>query len=148
MVWQRLIGNPDPFRVDDSLRAQMALGMQFTRYYQWMVGCRHGDRPSILIPTDPTGIRDLFRLREVPEGRQRRAALKHWVSAHWRKKRDDEEAKIFVRQHLRGAETFDWLGLQVYDLSIPRRIRPFRKSPLDDAPYHLLFLRRPIRVAF
>lgn len=112
MVWQRLIGDPIPYREGDSWRAQMILGVQFTRYYQWMVSFRKRGRPSILIPTDPTGIRELFRLREVPEGRERRAALKHWVSAHWRKKRDNPEDKVYVRQHLRGAETFDWLGLE------------------------------------
>lgn len=109
--WQRLVGDPGPFRQRDSLNAQLALGLQFTRQYQWFVGFRRPGALEIQLPTDPTGVRALFRLRDVPDDRSRRAALRHWVSAHWRRRRVSDDDLVYVRRHLRGATTFTWLGL-------------------------------------
>jgi hypothetical protein len=55
----------------------------------------------------------MFRLRDVPPGKQRRAALLHWVRAHWRQRRQTVEAdKVWIRAHLRGAWSYTWNGLQ------------------------------------
>jgi hypothetical protein len=66
---------------------------------------------SVTFPTDPTGIKAIFKMRDVPEGLQRRAMLKNWVSEHMRQSRQDEADDIWVRQHLRGHLTFKWQGL-------------------------------------
>jgi hypothetical protein len=50
------------------------------------------DEPRARFVTDPFGVREVFRLRDVPPGKQRRAALLHWVRAHWRQRRQPTEA--------------------------------------------------------
>ena len=94
-----------------SLRAQIALGLWALRPYQWRVYFAEDDRPGVEMPTDAVGARAAFRLRDLPPGRDRRAALRHWVREHWRQSRDDPTEERLVRAHLRGAERFVWNGL-------------------------------------
>lgn len=93
--------------IDSTLAVTM--GLALTRRYDWTVSIRLDDSPTILFSTDPTGAREIFRLRDIPDGRSRRAALRHWVCEHYRKKREGD-AK--VRRHFRGAETFNWNGFE------------------------------------
>lgn len=58
--------------------------------------------PSLTLLTDPTGVKEFWKLRDVPPGRARRTALLHWVSQHWRQKRADPDVEVFVREHMRG----------------------------------------------
>lgn len=58
--------------------------------------------PSLTLLTDPTGVKEFWKLRDVPEGRTRRSALLHWVEEHWRKTRIDPDIEAFVRKHMRG----------------------------------------------
>lgn len=88
------------------------LGLQFNRRYEWTASFSLGG-PSVCLVTDPLGAREVFKLRDVPPGKQRRAAIKHWVAQHWRKSRVDASEEIRVRQHLRGATSFNWNGLRV-----------------------------------
>jgi hypothetical protein len=68
--------------------------------------------PRARFVTDPIGVRAAFRLRDIPAGKTRRAALRHWVQEHWRKRRDpSKEDRAFVREYLRGATHFGWSGL-------------------------------------
>ncbi len=71
-----------------------------------------GVPPALILLTDAIGIKELFRLRDCPEGRDRRAALLHWVREHWRANRHDPETEAMVRQHLRGGREFDWFKLR------------------------------------
>jgi len=97
-------------------------GRHFTPMYATWVGLRQRYDWSVLLGyhgsnrvrlfTDPIGLRAVFKLRDLPEGRERRAALKHWVSAHWRRQRLDDDAKSWVRKHIRGASEFAWEGLR------------------------------------
>jgi hypothetical protein len=96
--------------VDLNEKLQCFLGMQFTRYYQWRVAVGLPGTISLTFPTDPTGIKAIFKMRDVPEGLQRRAMLKNWVSEHTRQCRASEDDFIWVRQHLRGHLQFSWLG--------------------------------------
>lgn len=91
---------------------KIAHSVAFTRQYEWRVVIGFEGSPSISFSTDPVGAREVFRLRDIPEGRQRRAALRHWVSEHWRRKRVDPREEAKVRAHLRGATEFAWNGLQ------------------------------------
>lgn len=58
--------------------------------------------PSLTLLTDPTGVKEFWRLRDIPEGKRRRDALLHWVEGHWRKTRNDPDVERYVRKHLRG----------------------------------------------
>lgn len=95
-------------RISDCIR--LSHGLAFANQFQWMVRIGWIGSPSISIPTDPIGARAVFRMRDMPEGRQRRAALKHWVTEHWRQSRVDANEERLVREHLRGKERFVWNG--------------------------------------
>lgn len=86
----------------------VSYGMAFAEESFWAVTLGWIGQPSVKFWTDPVGAREVFRLRDLPDGRQRRAALKHWVSEHWRQNRTDHTEQKFVREHLRGAERFVW----------------------------------------
>ncbi len=96
----------------DRLRIELGLGFALTARYEWTVAFGYNAGPRITFFTDPSGAREAFRLRDIPNGRSRRAALRNWVSGHWRHKNDDEESKTWVKKHLRGAENFVWNGLR------------------------------------
>lgn len=61
--------------------------------------------PSLTLLTDPTGVKEFWKLRDIPEGKKRRAALLHWVDEHWRQTRNDPDVEAYVRKHLRGSES-------------------------------------------
>ena len=51
----------------------------------WLVRTRFDEVcPSLTLLTDATGVKEFWKLRDVPVGRRRRAALLHWVEKHWR----------------------------------------------------------------
>lgn len=79
---------------------------------KWHVKIAYEDSPSIKFSCSPTGAAEVFRLRDIPNGKSRRAALRNWVSAHYRKPIDDRNALIEVRKHLRGQTKFSWSGLR------------------------------------
>lgn len=66
--------------------------------------------PCLRLPACADSVKGLFRLRDKDSGLNRRAALRHWVRDHRRKKPDGEQ--IDIAGHLRGAETFDWFGMK------------------------------------
>jgi hypothetical protein len=63
--------------------------------------------------TDATCLREMFRLRDKPEGKTRRDALVHIVKGHWRKYSKATECRRYVESYLRGKTEFDWFGLDV-----------------------------------
>jgi hypothetical protein len=94
-------------------RNQPAFATSFAlrQRYEWAVAIGPEGLPSVRFMTDPTGIKDIFRIRDLPEGRDRRAALLAWITDHWRQNRFDPEIEGYVRKHLRGAVRFVWRGL-------------------------------------
>lgn len=86
---------------------RVTAGLALTSRYDWHVQLEsiHGGHP-VRIPTDATGARSLLSLRDVPDGKQRRAALKHWVSDHYRTTPSGGEA--FVPEFMRGRSEFTW----------------------------------------
>lgn len=98
-------------RDDINCEMNIAFTASLTRRYEWSV-CLGFEGPSVRFLTDPVGVREAFALRDVPPGKTRRAALRHWVSEHTRKKRHDDAALIEVRKHLRGATSFTWNGMR------------------------------------
>lgn len=59
----------------------------------------------------PSNIKQVFKLRDIADGEQRRKALKHVVSAHSRKLSNGE--KIEVMRYLRGKEKFTQNGYEM-----------------------------------
>lgn len=91
--------------------ARVANMVLFSRRYQWYVKLGYEGKVGILFPTSPDGAREVFRLRDIPNGKARRSALLHWVSSHWRRVPSLPTKGTMVRQHMRGAESFSWNGL-------------------------------------
>jgi hypothetical protein len=98
--------------LEGSESVRMATSMALRHRYEWAVALGLDGSPSIRFATDPTGIKEAYRVRDLPEGRDRREALMTWVSDHWRQARHDPDLEIYVRQHLRGALSFEWRGMQ------------------------------------
>jgi hypothetical protein len=94
-----------------------AKSFAFTRYYDWHVeiGFQMPGRtmmPTVSLATDTMGARSAYRLRDLPAGKSRREALRHWVTTHWRKNAHDPEEEIKIWAHLRGVEEFSHNGLK------------------------------------
>ena len=67
------------------------------------------------LPLDDLGqLKELFALRDVPDGKKRRVALRNWVSRHLRRTQKNPSVKTEVRRHLRGREDFSWFGMSGY----------------------------------
>jgi hypothetical protein len=82
--------------------------------YEW--GCTLGyeGQHTVRIPVERDAVPELFRLRDIPNGASRRAALRHFVTAHFRRGASlgpREDPTIFVKKHLRGQTRFTWNGL-------------------------------------
>jgi hypothetical protein len=90
------------------IAARIAVGLRSS----WLVRLGQEGLTPITLMTDAVGVKSLFRLRDVPDGMTRRAALLHWVTEHLRRIRRDPDVEIEVRGHLRGRETFDWFGMR------------------------------------
>lgn len=94
--------------------AQFAIAHYLFEPSWWVVkvaiesGC-----PKISLATDPIGVKEAWKLRDVPEGKRRRDALLHWVDAHWRQNRTDPDVEGYVRKHLRGRREFTQAGLSL-----------------------------------
>lgn len=107
-------------------RFGLAISMQFNRRYEWTASLSLTGGPSVCFITDPIGASEIFKLRDVEPGKLRRAAIKHWVREHWRKKRSDPNEETKVRKHLRGVQEFKWKGLHV-------RIKPSQFDAEENA---------------
>jgi hypothetical protein len=114
------VGDPVPaffgHKWDDEGRlwgAKIVGGLMLRRRYMWSVLLGDGTGPRARFITDVVGVRQIFRLRDIPPGRLRRAALLHWVSEHWRKRRNlSSNDRTWVREHLRGSWSYAWNGLR------------------------------------
>lgn len=84
---------------------------------RWTVRLGVSGGASVSLFTDPQGAAETFRLRDVPAGAARRAAIRHWVEGHWRKNRGSA-GEHEVRKHLRGASKFQWNGLSC-EIGVP-----------------------------
>lgn len=94
-------------------RVGLIVCQQFLKPYLWRVVIESELGASLSFFSSPVGMRELFRFRDIPEGRRRRAAIRNWISEHWRRKHDDPESATWVRKHLRGTQTFRWNGLRI-----------------------------------
>lgn len=107
-------GSGELRRIDDQIRGHLefAIALQMTLEYDWTVEVKKtGSNFAISLLTTPHGARKFLSLRDVPPGRERRAALRHWVTEH-RRSVGPEGRQVDVREHLRGAIPFRWEDLE------------------------------------
>lgn len=88
-----------------------AIRLQWSARYKWSVRLNFEGNLAVSFWTDPHGAKEAFRLRDIPNGKTRREALRHWVREHWRQKRESDGVAL-VREHLRGQTKFSWNGLR------------------------------------
>jgi hypothetical protein len=112
-----------------ALHSSLSLFQQEPYLWRAQVACEGS--PSIGIPTDAIGIRELFRFRDLPAGASRRPALLHWVREHWRQSREDAEAELFVRKHLRGCRNFTQGDLRIAIAEAPEERKEAAEAVLD-----------------
>jgi len=137
-----------PERMDDEEARNtvwMSKSIALTKEYDWAVhlGFNKASVPTVSIPTDPAGAKEVFRLRDVPPGKSRRDALRHWVSAHMRRTPAAEGYQEYMETqiwpYLRGAEEFTWNGLyckiepSLYDLKKAEQFRQIREQQKKQA---------------
>lgn len=89
---------------------QVSIGCQFNRQFYWEVALGWEGTPTLAFQTDPVGVKEVFRLRDIPTGKQRRTALMHWVKEHWRGNKEEDDG-IKIESYLRGESRFAWNGL-------------------------------------
>lgn len=111
-LWQNIARFTNEEKEQQNFIPLLASWLALEQRYDWSVLLGYAGTPRVRLLTDPVGLREVFKLRDIPPGATRRAALKHWVRSHWRKKRKDEDATTWVKRHLRGAESFTWEGLR------------------------------------
>jgi len=110
-------------------RIDAAIGFQHSQEESWIVQLQHEGCPAVVFTTDPAGAKEIFRLRDVPDGRKRRSSLINWVDAHYRQRHSGgDEALTYIRRHVRGATRFTWNGLICY-IKPARRDSTFSRRP-------------------
>lgn len=102
-----------PLTGEDDFGAHAAMGQSVALSYRYEWGAQFsiGRSARIIIPTTPKGVLELFNDRNKPADKDRRAALRHWVSQHRRRKQGGDFGD--VRRHLRGETAFQWRGFDV-----------------------------------
>lgn len=112
----------EAYTQNETFDVGLAHGIELRREYLWSVLLGEEGVPRARFVTDIVGVRESFRLRDIPPGAKRRAALRHWVREHWRKTaRESEQDRAWIRAHLRGATDFSWNGLSC-------RVEPSRED--------------------
>jgi len=99
----------------DPENCSLFLGHAFYEETTWSVTVGMPGLIGLTFATDVPGIRQLLKDRDLPPGRSRRTAMRHWVNEHWRSHptamTDDDD--VFVREYLRGQIKCDWHGYNV-----------------------------------
>lgn len=119
-------------------RVNMALSARFTMYYEWFVYIRENPTSiGVKVPITPESSKDVFALRDIPEGGKRKKAICNFVRQHYRTVKcnyDPGERDVLVKKHLRGETKFNWRGLELhiipaeYDLNRIRTSKKFLKK--------------------
>jgi len=114
----------------------MSLQLSLSYYYEW--SCYIKEKPDsigVKIPIHPSSSKDVFILRNIPEGESRKKAIVNFVKDHYRTITDykGDERDVLIKKHLRGELKFNWRGLEVhiipsiYDLNRVKTTKKFIK---------------------
>lgn len=104
---------PTDFKQEILDSVQMLLSIQFNLENQSYVYLKPDNSPiGFKYPIDSLSqLKELFSLRDVPDGKKRRVMLRNWVAKHMRRKPSNPDEFVEVRKHLRGREDFKWFGM-------------------------------------
>jgi hypothetical protein len=126
----------------------LAYNFKLREYYEWFVYIRENEKSvGIKIPILPEASKEVFALRNIPEGEMRRKAICNFVRQHYRtvmSSYSEEKREILVRKHLRGEDKFNWRGLEVYiipaeyDVMKTKTKKEFIKINEDSGDYKVL----------
>lgn len=110
--------------IEDDVRqalgsVNIAYQVALTGYYEWFVYIRETpDSVGFKIPIMPEASKEVFVMRDIPEGKTRKKAIVNFVREHYRTKPNtnfnEEERRSLVRKHFRGENKFNWRGLEVH----------------------------------
>lgn len=104
--------------IDLITKVNYSFNVKLSAYYEWFVYIRESDNSiGFKVPINPSASKEIFMLRDIPEGAVRRKAICNFVREHLRTVRNNEmsseEIQTTVKRHLRGETKFNWRGLQV-----------------------------------
>jgi len=103
--------------IQDCINLRLALSLSITSYFEWFVYIRETPKSiGIKIPVHPESTKEIFSMRNIPEGASRKKAICHYVKQHYRTIKNDysqEERVVMVKKYLRGETKFNWRGLEV-----------------------------------
>lgn len=104
--------------IDVVNKINFSFNIKLSAYYEWFVYIRENDDSiGFKVPINPSSSKEIFQLREIPDGKQRKSAICNFVREHMRTLRTNEmtneEIQTTVKRHLRGETKFNWRGLQV-----------------------------------
>lgn len=81
-------------------------------YFKWRIRVKMPEwQKSVDFYINPSNIKEVFRLRDIGDGEQRRKALKHIVHSHSRKLANGEKTQVM--RHIRGKEIFMQNGYEI-----------------------------------
>lgn len=116
--------------------AQLLIGFQFTQNMFWHADIKLSPyQPAIRIPIDSLSLSELFKDRDKSES-GRKAALKAWVSEHWRRQ-PMKNTDILISSYLRGRANFTWRGLNVQLLPSADDLKKIEKAKKQPKQYRL-----------
>lgn len=123
-------GTPTPYGLEIS-NIHMALQLSLTYDYEW--SCYIKETPDSLgvrIPIHPSSSKEVFIMRNIPEGAKRKRAIVNFVKDHYRTITDfnNEERQILIKKHFRGDLKFNWRGLEVHITPSPYDLRTIQTS--------------------
>lgn len=107
----------------------LSLQLSLTYHYEWSCYIKENDDSiGIRIPIHPSSSKEVFVLRNIPEGKKRRAAIVNFVKDHYRTiKGLGNEREVLIKKHLRGDLKFTWRGLKVQISPSPYDINKYKK---------------------
>ena len=97
-----------------SLNVQTSILYAWEDFFKWKIRAKMPEwEKSIDFYINPSNIKQVFKMRDIKDGEQRRKALKHIVNSHERTLSNGE--KIEILRYLRGKEKFSQNG---YELTV------------------------------
>ena len=126
----------DDLKDNDSMYLQtirnfhMALQLSLTYDYEW--SCYIKEKPDSLgvrIPIHPSSSKEVFMMRNLPEGKTRKRAIVNFVKDHYRTiKGNGNERNVLIKKHFRGDLKFNWRGLEVHITPSPYDLRKYKSN--------------------
>jgi len=108
----------------------MALQLSLTYYYEWSCYIKENkDSLGVRIPIHPSSSKEVFVMRNIPEGKSRKRAIVNFVKEHYRTiKGNGNERKVLIEKHFRGDLKFNWRGLEVHVTPSPHDLMKYKTN--------------------